>query len=377
MKKTLLVAALAAGLSGVAHAEDSVTLYGLVDAGVGYSQKTVKVDGNKVFESNKFRAASNTQADSRWGMRGEEELAGGNTVFFNLESGFSITDGNSGRELFDRKALVGVKNSGWGSLSFGRQETLGYDFLGSIDPFSLGYSQASANSVFGSALEERKDNVIKYISPSNSGFTFGVGLVRETEDEDFGWGERENNSFGTSIGAKYEGAGLTLAAAYDYNNIEHKFINNGVSTKEKTNTHAWTLGGAYDFGSAKLHLMYGQQRNGLLSADAGLAGDLVANMGAHQVGLASNDGLRSQAWLAGLSANLTEHDKVMFSYQGGRLTHADMDAFKVKTHIFSLGYNHNLSKRTSVYGVASYGKSKMDNVKLTSTEFKVGLSHRF
>ena len=41
MKKTLLTAALVAGFASAAHAETSVTLYGLVDGGVGYNtQKT-------------------------------------------------------------------------------------------------------------------------------------------------------------------------------------------------------------------------------------------------------------------------------------------------------------------------------------------------
>ncbi|NLA51867.1 MAG: porin, partial [Alcaligenaceae bacterium] len=38
MKKTLLAAALVTGFAGVAHAESSVTLYGIVDAGYGYQQ---------------------------------------------------------------------------------------------------------------------------------------------------------------------------------------------------------------------------------------------------------------------------------------------------------------------------------------------------
>lgn len=38
MKKTLLAVALLAGFAGAAHAADSVTLYGLIDAGVGYEQ---------------------------------------------------------------------------------------------------------------------------------------------------------------------------------------------------------------------------------------------------------------------------------------------------------------------------------------------------
>ncbi|MCG7193916.1 porin, partial [Pseudomonas aeruginosa] len=44
MKKTLLAVALLTGFAGAAQAADSVTLYGLIDAGIGYEK--VKFNGN-------------------------------------------------------------------------------------------------------------------------------------------------------------------------------------------------------------------------------------------------------------------------------------------------------------------------------------------
>ena len=44
MKKTLLAVALLAGFASAAQAADSVTLYGLIDAGIGYEK--VKFNGN-------------------------------------------------------------------------------------------------------------------------------------------------------------------------------------------------------------------------------------------------------------------------------------------------------------------------------------------
>jgi len=41
MKKNLFAATLVLGFTGVANAETSVTLYGLVDAGIGYQQTKV------------------------------------------------------------------------------------------------------------------------------------------------------------------------------------------------------------------------------------------------------------------------------------------------------------------------------------------------
>ncbi|AFK61534.1 outer membrane porin protein [Advenella kashmirensis WT001] len=55
---------------------------------------------------------------------------------------------------------------------------------------------------------------------------------------------------------------------------------------------------------------------------------------------------------------------------------------KGKLNIFSLGYEQKLSKRTTIYAIASYGTGKLkfdntENVKLKSTLVGVGLNHRF
>ncbi|SUV69569.1 outer membrane porin protein [Bordetella avium] len=49
MKKTLLAAALLAGFAGVAQAETSVTLYGIIDTGIGYNKvKGTGYDASRV-----------------------------------------------------------------------------------------------------------------------------------------------------------------------------------------------------------------------------------------------------------------------------------------------------------------------------------------
>ncbi len=88
MKKTLIAAALLAGFSGAAQAETQVTLYGLLDAGIGYQQ--IKGDG---FSTSKVGLDSGTQNGSRWGMRGTEDLGNGLRAVFNLESGFNVETG--------------------------------------------------------------------------------------------------------------------------------------------------------------------------------------------------------------------------------------------------------------------------------------------
>src|SRR5699024_9911504 len=100
MKKTLLAAALVTGFAGVAHADSSVTLYGIVDAGYGYQQEEAKFKGGdaawngKIKESN-IGGHSGVQNGSRWGLKGSEDLGNGTSAIFVLESGFNALNGRS------------------------------------------------------------------------------------------------------------------------------------------------------------------------------------------------------------------------------------------------------------------------------------------
>ena len=135
MKKTLLAAALVAGFAGVAHAESSVTLYGLVDAGYGYSNIEAKGRGdypNGKVSVRKFGVQSGVMNGNRWGLKGKEDLGNGTSAIFVLESGFDLGDGTQSQStkgkdgnridrLFGRQAYVGLTGESWGTFTIGRQ----------------------------------------------------------------------------------------------------------------------------------------------------------------------------------------------------------------------------------------------------------------
>lgn len=88
--------------------------------------------------------------------------------------------------------------------------------------------------------------------------------------------------------------------------------------------------------------------------------------------------------MAGLTASVGEQGKLLFSYQGSatKNTGDAFDGVKGRLNILSLGYEHKLSKRTTVYAIASYGTGNLkfdhdDKVKLKSTLVGVGLNHYF
>lgn len=389
MKKTLLAAALVTGFAGVAHAESSVTLYGLVDTGYGYTQQKISTEGYSLKERT-IGARQSVKNGSRWGMKGVEDLGNGTSAIFQLESGFNSGNGRSAQDgrLFGRQAYVGLTGESWGTFTLGRQYNAGDAFVAPIDPFGTGWAQAASNSAFGGSVSHRYDNAIKYVSPNFSGFQFGLGVVHDDNKVTKKIGNVETTdkttASGVTFGAGYNAGALALGASFDY--LRNKNKVNGVTTSD-AKTKAWNFGAAYDLDVVKLHAMVGQQRDGTIGG-LGLASDLL---GSDLVGAPVYDkkGLRQTSWLAGLSAPVGDAGKVLFSYTGNRIKHNDVNVLgssdaRVKTNVFSLGYQHNLSKRTQVYAVASYGQSKLTEVapgaadiKLKSTDVAVGLQHRF
>ena len=107
-------AGLAAFATGV-HAQSSVTLYGIVDAGVEYVNHA-SADGGAT------RLVSGGKNTSRWGLRGVEDLGGGLKAVFQLESGINIANGqfdDGPGAIFDRRATIGLKNR-FGQITLGR-----------------------------------------------------------------------------------------------------------------------------------------------------------------------------------------------------------------------------------------------------------------
>ncbi len=397
MKKTLLTAALVAGFASVAHAESSVTLYGLVDGGVGYNtQKTTWSGdfGGGSYKTRGFEFKNGVKNGNRWGLKGTEDLGNGTSAIFQLESGFDLGNGNSaqGGRLFGRKAIVGLTGESWGTLTLGRQYNAADDFVAPIDPFGTGWGQAAVGSAFGGSVSARYDNVVKYITPNFSGFQLGLGWTGDNNKETYrndtfgpDW-DAENKSNGFTFGLGYNNGPIQVGASFDYlrtKDTDSRTPLSNVDTKVKV----WNLGFAYDFDVVKLHLMYGQQNDGAIGG-IGLAGNIALPDfgGVDTIGDGiAYEGFRQKSWLLGLSAPVSEAGKVYFSYTGNNIKNKEDFDGKITSHIFNLGYLHSLSKRTSVYAVASYGQSKLKvnetafngQAKLKSTEVVLGLQHRF
>ncbi|RQH05484.1 porin [Paraburkholderia dinghuensis] len=118
-----------------AFAQSSVTLYGLVDTAIRY-QTNAGPDGKDL-----VGMTVGPETNSRWGLRGTEDLGGGLSAIFRLENGFLLYNGKFGspNTLFSRQAYVGLSSDKYGSLTFGNQYSPLYDTMGDVfDPLEVG-----------------------------------------------------------------------------------------------------------------------------------------------------------------------------------------------------------------------------------------------
>ena len=127
MKKSLIALAVLAS-SGAAMAQSSVTLFGIVDTGIGYVNKA-----NAAGDS-KYGMYTSGNATSRLGFRGVEDLGGGLKAGFWLEGELFGDVGNSSGFDFKRRSTVSL-SGGFGEVRLGRDQTPGYTKTSSYDLF--------------------------------------------------------------------------------------------------------------------------------------------------------------------------------------------------------------------------------------------------
>ena len=166
--KKLYAGALLASAASVAHAQNSVTLYGVVDDGIAYQSDVAGSTGS----GRTVSLEAGNLSGNRWGLRGIEDLGGGLSTVFRLESGFNVNSGKTsqGGRIFGRTAMVGLTDTAYGSLSVGRQ----YDpVIDLVQPLTADDSMGSVFATPGDMdnydNSYRTNNSIKYTSPDLMG----------------------------------------------------------------------------------------------------------------------------------------------------------------------------------------------------------------
>lgn len=378
MKKRFSIAALTAALamlSSYAQAQNSVTLYGIVDAGLMYVH-------NSAGQSTQVSLVSGSQSGSRWGLTGTEDLGGGLGAMFKIENGFNVTNGklNQGGREFGRQAYVGLSGSSWGQVTAGRQYDPLVDLVQPIqgDHYLSGFF-STPGDVDNADNSARISNAVKWSSPDWSGlrlkamYSFG-GVA----------GSVGSGQTYSAAGAYNTGA-LALAAGYlhiDNGNpslsargtttsdtLFYSSVNDAYATARSINIAR--AGGNYTFGSVIVGGYYSFSQYNPDSSSTFTHAEKY------------NNGSIYAVW----HATPQLQSELGYDY----LKSAGDSSAKYQQ--VSLGADYFLSKRTDVYGVASYGhasgsngagtaqavigSSDIDAGKNAQALFVVGLRHRF
>jgi predicted porin len=306
MKKSTLALALLAGFAGAASAQSSVTLFGVLDANV----RQIDNNGVKVKQLGTDGLASN-----RLGFRGTEDLGGGLKAGFWLEAALNADDGtiNSSGKFWHRRSTVSLEG-GFGEIRLGRDYTPTYTGISNFDVFGdngVGKFSNLQSKLTGTVnTNSRADNQVQYFLPKNLGGVYGTLAVAAGE------GTVGNKYVGGRVG--YAAGPLDVSGSYgttDANATEDKY-------------KIGSIGAAYDFGVVRLVGSFSQMK--FLSREEKLI--LIGATVPVGPGL-----FRASFGRADLSGGT------------GATRTADAD----DASLIAVGYVHNLSKRTALYGTYS------------------------
>jgi predicted porin len=235
----------------------------------------------------------------------------------------------------------------FGEVRLGRELTAAYNATARYDVFgSVGIAQSQLwddgvlnldTKTFADpyryTTNQRVSNAITYVSPNFSGFKAAVN---------YGFGEIA----GKNSDGRYFGGGLTYDNGPLSLGLGAERLNKGdgaaMQAQASNDITAWSLGGSYDFGVAKLLAGYRQST----------AKDVI-------VGRRRSE----EPWLhAGCNRSPWA---LAWCVLRTTATKTSLMVARTSADQFGLGYVYNLSKRTSVYGTYAYIKNKdLDNAEL-------------
>ncbi|SAL16500.1 porin [Caballeronia humi] len=350
MKKQVMMAAVLGSVGVSAHAQSSVTLYGIIDAGLTYVTNAATPTGH----DHLFKYGDGVAQGSRWGLRGTEDLGGGLKALFVLENGFSSGDGTlqQGGALFGRQAYVGVAKNDVGSITLGRQYSFSTDFLGGN--YTMGSQTPAGNYAYhindlDQLTASRINNSIKFSSANFAGLTFGgmygfsnqAGSFAGSPTTTVAGTTTQGSSSAYSFGLNYAAGAFGIGGAYT--NI--RFPNGAtppfsvsianVNTGGLRDLETYGVGARYSIGAGVVWGNWTHTRFEPITA-------ATSTLNNYEIG-------GKYSFTPALSAGL--------GYTFSKLD----DNFSGKWHQINSVVDYALSKRTDVYALAIYQKASGSN----------------
>ncbi len=318
MKKSLLALAALTAFAGVASAQSSVTLFGIVDLNARSTKtgsttiKSLSQDGN---------------ASSRLGFRGVEDLGGGMRAGFWIEGALNPDTGNAAGQTWQRRSTVSLMG-GFGEVRLGRDYTPSFWNYTVFDPFGTNGVAALTNIIgtlgSGAGTLVRANNTIGYFLPAMGGV---YGQVQVAAGE----GTTGNKYIGARLG--YAGGPVNIAGAFG------KTYRTGTMIDDYTDMN---VGASFKMSFMTLTGQYSKRDYSTLDQTTYQIGALVPiGSGTFKASYAKSDG--------STVAN-------------------DAD-------LIGLGYVYDLSKRTAVY--AQFAKTDRTGSANDVTAYEFGVRHSF
>ena len=393
MKKSLLAVAAMTAFAGAAQAQSSVTVYGVLD--VGYvNQKSDGAGTSATTKANNSFIGSSAETTSRLGFKGTEDLGGGSSAFFTVETGLQPVNATASA-WNNRQSFVGLKKNGAGQFTLGTQYTPVFQALAATDvgqtnnmvgsavypqqvPTGNGNpgvaSFAGSDGVSGTtnSFTVRTTNTIQAQSDKFAGFSLGASYTQNASTSTpNNTTETKNNYTGWGVKLDYSWQKLYVVAAM--NRLKSDNLSptttlttptpsawNGASGGVNTQDNQFYAGGTYDFGILKAYLQYVNRKD-----TSTLNTNYYAKRSAQQIGVRSYITPTIEGWA---------------SWGNGKLTTFGQGRPSANFVAWQAGLNYYLSKRTNVYGI--YGANNLSsaapvNPALNTNAFALGVRHTF
>jgi len=345
MKKILALAIASAFAAPAFAATSNVDIYGKFSYSMNLLDNQTETNNDLQFTNN----------SSRIGFKGAEDLGGGLSAIWQVESSVNLDEGGgfgSGRNTF-----IGLK-SGWGTVLGGKHDTPLKLVGRAVDMFGDGF--ADSRNVMGGGSDTRANNVVAYLSPNFSGFALaaaystdlGSGYTVGTAPATTAYTADKDSSDLYNLSATYSNGPLYLGVAYG-DGDGHEALDLGAQ---------WRVAGGFNFGNFRIVGQYD-----------------VLDDNTPAVGNGDYD-----AWMVGASYTMGA-----MVFKGNYMT-GEFDTSGVEPEQWTVGMDYNLSKRTTIYGLyvggeaitlgAGAGLGDQNRPAVLNDDvsgFSIGMSHSF
>lgn len=281
MQKQLLATGLLAALSTLGHAQSTVSMYGILGAGIRSAPNLAVSEDRLTTMDDGMR--------SRFGFRGTEDLGGGLSAFFRLESSLRVDAGTQRDPLrfFDDKAWVGLEQKGVGNILLGRVRSP-IDEMTSGTRFEAfeGHTLAAAGGRNGRA-DDAWDNGVYATSAAFNNIRFGMGarmgegVVKNSQGLHV-----EYTSAPLDVGLAYQvdGESLTSSKQSFGGGVSYKFPaftlmgtyvrTTDVGATDSGTSYTATLGVRVPMGPGEVRASWRKVDNRLITSAVSFAGDV-------------------------------------------------------------------------------------------------------